>query len=867
MSESTLHRLFALRALAALFACLGVSSVARADDECLRTLAPNAVTSATQIVWPAPLNRTISLKLGALPLRSALDRVAQVAKLRLSYSREMIPLERSVCLAYNGVPVGDVLTQLLEGTGIEAIALGNEQVVLAPQRHAEASRASEVSHDLAVTTPAVLSPVVVRDGGTASRTLPAGTASVSLGAEQLLSSNITTMSQLMNGSIPGMWMWESSANGTMSQYGSLRGASSFGVGTPKVYIDGIEMANPLMLNQLDPASIDKLEVIRGPQGSALFGTDAIDGVIRITTRQDGANGSAGRVSLRSETGMTQSGFAPGGVLSQDHSLNVRAGNAFRSASLGLGLSTLGDFVPGSASRRFALNSSGRILGSHGSLSASARLSAERVGNTTSPLLAGLESSAPPLLSHRAGFSTHGASLSQGDEDDGMYASTTNTAPQAMNEYTLGVNGTLTTGERWTHSLVLGVDGYHLRNVAYDLSPMPTAADSALQAARGESNRLTMRATSSASFGNDNASARATFVGDVSMLHRDVELRNGWGSNQSLTSVALPWRRNSGLTTQFDATLWRAISLTGGVRVEHDDDQITSPRTSLLPMIGATMAKSAGEFTLKVRGAWGKAIRQPQLSLMGGGSRGVQLLQSATNLKPEQQVGFEGGADFEFGNAFQFHVTRFDQHASNLIQAVATAPSSGGGAPRVESGGFSEPNYTLQNVGEIANHGWELQASTAYRTLRVDGSLSLVDSRVTAVSAGYRGDLRAGDRMLQVPARVGSLTTTWNPRGWSLSLGASRAWNWVNYDRLSLAQASAAGWSAQNGHRPEGSELRTYWMNYDGATRLRATVTRDLFRNLSLRLSGENLLGIQRGEPDNVTIVPGRTIRAGFTTRF
>jgi iron complex outermembrane receptor protein len=215
-----------------------VSSVARAEDECLRTLAPNAAASATQIVWAAPLNRTISLKLGALSLRSALDRVAQVAKLRLSYSRELIPLERSVCLAYNGVPVGDVLTQLLEGTGIEAIALGNEQVVLAPQRHAEATRAADVSHDLAVSTPAVLSPVVVRDGGPASRTLPAGTASVSLGAEKLLSSNITTMSQLMNGSIPGMWMWESSASGTMAQYGSLRGASSFGVGAPKVYIDG-----------------------------------------------------------------------------------------------------------------------------------------------------------------------------------------------------------------------------------------------------------------------------------------------------------------------------------------------------------------------------------------------------------------------------------------------------------------------------------------------------------------------------------------------------------------------------------------------------------------------------------------------------
>ena len=41
----------------------------------------------------------------------------------------------------------------------------------------------------------------------------------------------------------------------------------------------------------------------------------------------------------------------------------------------------------------------------------------------------------------------------------------------------------------------------------------------------------------------------------------------------------------------------------------------------------------------------------------------------------------------------------------------------------------------------------------------------------------------------------------------------------------------------------------------------------LFRGLSLVMTGDNLLGQQRGEPDNATVVPGRTITAGLKAKF
>jgi iron complex outermembrane receptor protein len=37
--------------------------------------------------------------------------------------------------------------------------------------------------------------------------------------------------------------------------------------------------------------------------------------------------------------------------------------------------------------------------------------------------------------------------------------------------------------------------------------------------------------------------------------------------------------------------------------------------------------------------------------------------------------------------------------------------------------------------------------------------------------------------------------------------------------------------------------------------------------MSLMLDGENLLDEQRGEPDNITVLPGRTLSAGLRVRF
>ena len=150
-------------------------------------------------------------------------------------------------------------------------------------------------------------------------------------------------------------------------------------------------------------------------------------------------------------------------------------------------------------------------------------------------------------------------------------------------------------------------------------------------------------------------------------------------------------------------------------------------------------------------------------------------------------------------------------------------------------------------------------------LSVTGALALVESRVARLASGYRGDLRPGDRMLEVPARTLSLGATWSAARWTATWSASRASDWINYDGLALGAALASGTATPGDFA--GPQLRAYWREYPGVTRVRGTLSYRLRAGTSLDVAGDNLLDRQRGEPDNVTVLPGRTVTAGLRAEF
>jgi iron complex outermembrane receptor protein len=890
-APATRGAIFARRLVAplAISVAIALSPVPAAAQSACASAAPPAVRVAVRH-WPAPLDRHITLQGDNVTLRDGLARLATAARVRLSYVAELLPLDRPLCLAYRSVAAGEVLTDLLRGTELEPVVAGDDQVVLAPARR---TADATFSDDVDARRTSVLDRVVVT--GTTTQTVERSTtiALDVVSGDRLARQESGSLTHLLDGSVPGIWMWQQAPTTLLARYGSVRGASSFGLSYPKIYIDGIEVANPLIVRQFDPSTIERVEVIRGPQGAALYGADANSGVINIITRHDGTAPGGQRLELESTAGVSGSQFAPQGVLTQQHALAFRTGTSERSAGLGISIGTLGAYVPGAFANTLAANGNMRLVGARSVFTGTARLFSERAGTPSNPLLPSFTGMPGGGLSQRSGSPSEQSSYAQwgpgGTRPDPMSAPfgtsfvTDTTRTQSVSEYTVGGTLAFAPNGRWLHTFVLGLDGYRLANPAITDGPLPTATDSALEAARGGGDRVTARVTSTARFGAiDRTSTLLTFTAEHGIVREqsmivstNVGQNGGYGGPGQPGETAsegearlVGWRGNSGLVAQANTSLRHRFFLTAGLRLERDDALVGSTRVTSLPMLGGAVVADRGDVTVKLRAAYGMGIRPVQGAIRELAWSGRRAALVAYDLAPEQQSGVETGADLFIGRTLAFHVTRFDQQATGLIQSVAVtvpdrSPSRGLRYENAPLG--SDVAYQLQNVGAIANRGWELQSAATFGRLSVGSALSLVDSRVERLASGYTGDLRAGDRMLDVPAHTTSLSGAWTAARWFGSLTLSRAGDWTGYDRVAIANALTSGGVAP--HDLVGDRLRGYWRDYDGVTRVRANVTRDLFRGLSLVLVGDNLLGQQRGEPDNATIVPGRTVTAGIKAKF
>jgi len=841
--------------------------------------------------WTGPLARKVSLHGREVSLREALDRLAAAARVRLSYTAELLPLTRAVCLAYESAPVGTVLVDLLDGTSLRPVAAGDDQVVLAPTPAPTAASLAAPQTVVMARQVSVLDRVVVTGStaGGSQRSLPFALDVIS--GSQLSQRGAESLSSALDGSVPGMWLWEQSPISLLARYGSIRGASSFGVSYPKVYVDGIEVANSLLVTRLDPEAVSRIEVIRGPQGAALYGADAISGVINIVTRQEGNEGGAPRARLSTSEGASTSAFSAGNVLAQNHSLSLRAGTGVRSARLGLAITEIGAFIPEAFSRQVTSNGGVRFVGAKSVISGTFRFFAQDAKTPESPQLAAFQPTGTVTqliqnewLRRARGSRSGTASLTQPDSIP--LTPFDSSDQQTVRQYTVGATATFRPGDRWTHSAVVGFDGYSLKSGSVLDGAFPSAADSALRAARGSAWRGTLRASSVGQFGDsEKALATVTLAAEYSLMRDETDTDAPFavyrpsehggtgspggpgsggtsmptGSNGYASSVVYN-RSNTGLIAQTNVSYHDALFLNTGLRLERNTGLTGVGQYETLPMLGAAFVRSVGGATLKLRSAYGKGVRPPQTSSRSGTLMGLNRTAGSAELSAEKQSGIEGGADLFVGRAMALHLTRFDQRASGLIQPVSVQIPDG-----TDTLHLRRIAYELQNVGEITNRGWELEGTTSVGPVSVGATFSTVDSRVQKLASGYSGDLRPGDRMLEVPARTMGISASFNPGRWFTSWSVSRASDWVNYDRIALAAAF------QNTNHPLyeflGSQLRTYWRKYDGVTRLSANFGYNVGRGLSFTVRGENLLDKQEGEPDNVTILPGRTVSGGLRVSF
>ena len=178
---------------------------------------------------------------------------------------------------------------------------------------------------------------------------PTLTASVSvLDARQIAALNKTTVADLLK-ALPGLLVEEQGGPGGLSAVSVRGGEANFTL----VLVDGVEVNDPTNsrggsfdLANLDPNTIERIEVVRGAQ-SAIYGSDAVAGVINIITwrpqeghRQDAraewgeddyadygasALGSVGNLSYAVELGTRDDGEPVAGSGRESDSANLRLG--------------------------------------------------------------------------------------------------------------------------------------------------------------------------------------------------------------------------------------------------------------------------------------------------------------------------------------------------------------------------------------------------------------------------------------------------------------------------------------------------------------------------------------------------------------
>jgi vitamin B12 transporter len=118
-------------------------------------------------------------------------------------------------------------------------------------------------------------------------------------ADDIARKQLRTLSDALN-LVPGISVAQSGGPGAASSV-FMRGANS---NHTKVLIDGIDVSDPSSpsgafdFSQIQLADIARIEVLRGPQG-ALYGSDAIGGVINISTKK---SESGSHVSVGAEIG-------------------------------------------------------------------------------------------------------------------------------------------------------------------------------------------------------------------------------------------------------------------------------------------------------------------------------------------------------------------------------------------------------------------------------------------------------------------------------------------------------------------------------------------------------------------------------------
>jgi outer membrane receptor protein involved in Fe transport len=646
-----------------------------------------------------------------------------------------------------------------------------------------------------------------------------------------------SVQQLFRQVIPTAVSWDYPAYPFQTSF-SVRGASSMssGSGQMKVFVDGVEAALPTA-SAVDPNSIERIEVVRGPQAAAIYGSDAIGGVIQIFTKRGDPGLTRPRADASVAIGMIQTPYGGyGSVLRQNYSGALHGGDSGVSYNFGVGYSHTDDYLPGgetSAQSNPSVYGGMRYTGGIISADLSGRYYTQNNPAVFNPVL------------FQSGFSFYSKPLYQ---------------PARLHNQTLATRFSVAPTSWWQNTVTAGVDRF-TQDIEQS-QPRLTAPTDTLLTILSQSRTKTSIAYTSSMQGSLSSSVSGALT--VGLDHYSLPFAqflttravNAVGTIRTSPTASLSASRsltnNTGYFGQIQVGFRDALFVTGGIRAEENTEFGDSLGTPLSPRVGLSYVEQIATTTLKLRGAYGRAIRAPSPTQKFAVETATDVTVANPQLGPERQGGWDAGVDVEFASRASLGVTYYDQTADNLIQRVL-----------LQSG--PPVTFQWQNVGQVKNRGVEVEGTIHFGAVQLRGQYGYTRSRVENLPTNYTGDLRLGDQSFLTPRHTAGASLVIVPQtGATISAGVTYVGSWQFYDYVAYFRCLGQTGPCRN---DTFALDRSYVIPYPDLLKFNVSVSRQVTPQVEGFLSIENLTNNHAYEFYNFNPVTGRVSTVGMRLQY
>lgn len=621
-------------------------------------------------------------------------------------------------------------------------------------------------------------------------------------AKAIEAQHVDRFEEIIRLAVPGAVVWDQPSSSFPFMDMSVRGASGIGsvaAKAPKIYIDGVEVT-VRHLAPVDPQSIDHIEMIRGPQAAAIYGSDAMGGVIQIFTKRGATGRARPEIEASAALGTIKSDFPGSGALQQDYTASVQGGTSSGSYHVGAGYSRTGDWIPEFRMEIPSVNGGARLEQGPLAIDLSGRVYWQ---NGTAAF--------DPRFKATGALPTSFGTPSYNDV--------------ATREETYAGQITYHPTSWWQHNLTLGTDRW-AQNQGQTRQRRTTPADTLLRVSLQNVTKVSVAYNTivSAMLGPD-VSANLTAGADHYVYTNDLFSTTGalsvvplrLATGQSLT----PFRdrtTNTGIFGQVQLNVRDAFFVTAALRAESNTGFGEDLGWPVSPRVGASWVHDVGRTTLKLRGSYGEAIR-PASSAQRNGSIGpTSITLSNPLLKPERQTGPDVGFDLVFGSRGSFGITYYDQVAKDLIQVVTVDATS---VPR---------QLQYQNLARVRNKGWELEGTLVLNRASLRAQYANTDSHPEDLGTYAGTDYKVGEQFPDLPRNTAGLMITATPiRRTIISAGVSYVGDWKATDYLAYYGCVGKTSPCVKAGTPATVD---YVRNYPGFTTVNLSIEQPIVRGLS-----------------------------------